>query len=73
MINRFLVKSNETVKQFKELDEAIKQVSSMEKLGYNCELYFKTLGIFEEHQYMLYSTLEKDNIKANLQRLGYMQ
>lgn len=72
MINRFKVKVNEEVKQFKELDDATKYIGSMEQLGYNCELFFVTIGLYEEHIYSLYSTLEKDNIKANLKRIGVM-
>lgn len=72
MVNRFIVKVNDTSKQFKELEEATSFIKNMEKVGYNCVLFFKTMGIYEEHLYTLYSTLEKDNIRANLQRLGYM-
>lgn len=70
MINRFRVKVNNTVKQFKELNEATFYIDKLERLGYNAELYFVTMGIYEEHSYFIYSTLERSNIKANLNRLG---
>ena len=70
MINRFLVKVNDTQKQFKELSEATQFITNMEKLGYNCELFLVCFGIYEEHKYSLYSTLEKDNIREQLKKLG---
>ncbi len=70
MINRFKVKVNDTVKQFRELEEATFYIDKFEKLGYDCKLYFSTIGLYEEHTYLIYSTLQKSQIKENLKKLG---
>ena len=70
MVNRFIVKANADIKGYKNLEEACKSVRDLENLGYNCELWVKTIGLYEEHTYMVYATKCKDEIKHILKSYG---
>ena len=72
MVNRFIVKANSTTKVFKNMEDACKNISKLEKLGYKCELWFRTIGLYHEHTYLLYTTLHKQDIKKQVQSMGLL-
>lgn len=72
MINRFIVKANYTKKEFSTMESACKSISKLEKLGYNCELWFRTMGLYSDHTYLLYTTADKSELKKQLQAIGIL-
>lgn len=72
MVNRFIVKANSTTKVFKSMENACKNITSLEKLGYMCELWFRTIGLYHEHTYLLYTTRDKSALKKQVQSMGLL-
>lgn len=72
MINRFIVKANYTKKEFSTMENACKCITKLEKLGYNCELLFRAMGLYSDHTYLIYTTQDKSELKKQLQAIGLL-
>ena len=72
MVNRFIVKANSKTNIFKSMEDACKNIRSLEKLGYMCELWFRTIGLYHEHTYLLYTTRDKSVLKKQVNSMGLL-
>jgi len=66
MVNRFVVKFDSVIKEFKTLEEACKKIKALEKLDYDCSLWIKTMGLYSEHLQLIYVTALKEQLKQSV-------
>ena len=72
MVKRFILKVNEEIIEYRTLEGACQKIKALEKLDYKCELWLRTTGLYFEHTYLIYSTIQRTELKKQVKSFGLL-